>query len=240
VSHATSTEATGRRGLRAGHYKWVALSNTTLGMLAATVNSSIVIIALPAIFRGIKLNPLQASNISYLLWMLMGYLVVSAVLVVTLGRLGDIYGRVRMYNAGFAIFGLAALALPFDPFTGPAGTARAHRGTPSPPLPTRGAADRQDVLSATDLRAVPPRPGDRVQHGDGPAPHRGRSVGAAWWPVRLRGTARRRFGHRRGIRERRGQPRRSVRCIRARPAGRRRHPACPRRSQPDRSQLCIR
>ncbi|MGO8960111.1 MAG: MFS transporter [Streptosporangiaceae bacterium] len=104
-----------------GHYKWVALSNTTLGMLAATVNASIVIIALPAIFRGIHLDPLQPSNISYLLWMLMGYLVVSAVLVVTLGRLGDIYGRVRMYNAGFAIFGLGALALPFDPFTGPNG-----------------------------------------------------------------------------------------------------------------------
>jgi MFS family permease len=115
------TDTTGRVGLRGGHYKWVALSNTTLGMLAATVNASIVIIALPAIFRGIKLDPLQASNISYLLWMLMGYLVVSAVLVVTLGRLGDIYGRVRMYNAGFAIFGLGALALPFDPFIGPSG-----------------------------------------------------------------------------------------------------------------------
>ncbi len=121
MSQATNTQVAGRRGLRGGHYKWVALSNTTVGMLAATVNASIVIIALPAIFRGIKLNPLQASNISYLLWMLMGYLVVSAVLVVTLGRLGDIYGRVRMYNAGFAIFGLAALALPFDPFTGPGG-----------------------------------------------------------------------------------------------------------------------
>jgi MFS family permease len=115
------SELASGKGLRAGHYKWVALSNTTLGMLAATVNASIVIIALPAIFRGIKLNPLEPSNISYLLWMLMGYLVVSAVLVVTLGRLGDIYGRVRMYNAGFAIFGLGALALPFDPFTGPAG-----------------------------------------------------------------------------------------------------------------------
>jgi MFS family permease len=122
VSEATETAVTsGGRGLRNGNYKWVALSNTTLGMLAATVNASIVIIALPAIFRGIKLDPLQPSNISYLLWMLMGYLVVSAVLVVTLGRLGDIYGRVRMYNAGFAIFGLAALALPFDPFIGPSG-----------------------------------------------------------------------------------------------------------------------
>jgi MFS family permease len=103
------------------HYKWIALSNTTLGMLSATVNASIVIISLPAIFRGINLNPLTAGNVSYLLWMLMGYLVVSAVLVVTLGRLGDIYGRVRMYNAGFAVFGLGALALPFDPLTGPGG-----------------------------------------------------------------------------------------------------------------------
>jgi MFS family permease len=108
---------------RAGsdHYKWIALSNTTLGMLAATVNASIVIISLPAIFRGIQLNPLTPGNVSYLLWMLMGYLVVSAVLVVTLGRLGDIYGRVRMYNVGFAVFALGALALPFDPLTGPAG-----------------------------------------------------------------------------------------------------------------------
>jgi MFS family permease len=113
--------AEGRRGLPGGHYKWVALSNTTLGMLAATVNASIVIIALPAIFRGIHLNPLTPGNVSYLLWMLMGYLVVSAVLVVTLGRLGDIYGRVRMYNMGFTVFGLGALALPFDPFTGPSG-----------------------------------------------------------------------------------------------------------------------
>jgi MFS family permease len=102
-------------------YKWVALSNTTLGMLAATINASIVIISLPAIFRGIHLNPLTPGNISYLLWMLMGYLVVTAVLVVTLGRLGDIYGRVKMYNAGFVVFGLGALALPFDPFTGGSG-----------------------------------------------------------------------------------------------------------------------
>ena len=100
------------------HYRWIALSNTTLGMLMATINSSIVIISLPAIFRGIKLNPLTPGNVSYLLWMLMGYLVVSAVLVVTLGRLGDIYGRVKMYNAGFTIFALGALALPFDPLTG--------------------------------------------------------------------------------------------------------------------------
>jgi MFS family permease len=113
--------AVGSRIQRSDRYKWIALSNTTLGMLSATVNASIVIISLPAIFRGIKLDPLTPGNVSYLLWMLMGYLVVSAVLVVTLGRLGDIYGRVRMYNLGFAVFGLGALFLPFDPLTGPAG-----------------------------------------------------------------------------------------------------------------------
>jgi len=121
VSRGTDVLSVDRSDLRGDRYKWVALSNTTVGILAATVNASIVIIALPAIFRGIHLNPLQPGNVSYLLWMLMGYLVVSAVLVVTLGRLGDIYGRVRMYNAGFAIFALAALALPFDPLTGPSG-----------------------------------------------------------------------------------------------------------------------
>ncbi len=116
----TPGEDTG--ALRVGpNYKWLALSNTTLGMLAATVNASIVIIALPAIFRGIHLDPLTPGNVSYLLWMLMGYLVVSAVLVVTLGRLGDIYGRVRMYNLGFTVFALGALALPFDPLTGAGG-----------------------------------------------------------------------------------------------------------------------
>jgi len=119
-SRHSAPAAQGKLSLRS-NYKWVALSNTTLGMLSATVNSSIVIISLPAIFRGIKLNPLTPGNVSYLLWMLMGYMVVSAVLVVTLGRLGDIYGRVRMYNFGFAIFGLGALALPFDPLTGPKG-----------------------------------------------------------------------------------------------------------------------
>src|SRR5690348_16506741 len=117
----TESATAAPRGLRETHYKWLALSNTTLGMLAATVNGSIVIISLPAIFNGIHLNPLTPGNVSYLLWMLMGYLVVSAVLVVTLGRLGDIYGRVKMYNLGFAVFGLAAIALPIDPLTGPGG-----------------------------------------------------------------------------------------------------------------------
>ena len=81
-------------------YRWVALSNTTLGMLLATINASIVLISLPAIFNGIQLNPLTPGNVSYLLWMLMGYMLVSAVLVVTLGRLGDMYGGYTLFNAG--------------------------------------------------------------------------------------------------------------------------------------------
>ena len=93
------------------HYKWIALSNTTLGVLMATINQSIVLIALPDIFRGIALNPLSPGNTSYLLWMFMGFLVVSAVLVVSFGRLGDMFGRVRMYNMGFAIFTVGSLFL---------------------------------------------------------------------------------------------------------------------------------
>jgi MFS family permease len=102
-------------------YKWVALSNTTLGVLMATINSSIVLISLPAIFRGIHLDPLLPGNSSYLLWMLMGFLLVSAVLVVTLGRLGDMYGRVKMYNAGFAVFTAGAIVCALVPFDGSAG-----------------------------------------------------------------------------------------------------------------------
>ena len=96
-------------------YKWTALSNTTLGMFMAALDSSIVLISLPAIFRGIHLDPLTPSNIGYLLWMLMGYLVVTAVLVVTFGRLGDMFGRVRMYNGGFAVFTGASIALSLTP-----------------------------------------------------------------------------------------------------------------------------
>jgi MFS family permease len=93
------------------HYKWIALSNTTLGLLIVTINQSIVLIALPDIFRGINVNPLAAGNTGYLLWMFMGFLVVSAVLVVSFGRLGDMFGRVRMYNLGFAIFTIASIFL---------------------------------------------------------------------------------------------------------------------------------
>ncbi|MFJ2719929.1 MFS transporter [Streptomyces sp. NPDC087437] len=102
-------------------YKWVALSNTTLGVLIATMDASIVIISLPAIFRGIGLDPLAPGNISYLLWMILGYLLVSAVLVVVLGRLGDMFGRVRIYNLGFLVFACASVALSLDPFRAGAG-----------------------------------------------------------------------------------------------------------------------
>jgi MFS family permease len=102
-------------------YKWIALSNTTLGILMATINQSIVIIALPDIFRGIKLKPLVPSNTSYLLWMLLGFMVVSAVLVVSLGRVGDMFGRVRMYNLGFAVFTAGSILLSIVWMTGSAG-----------------------------------------------------------------------------------------------------------------------
>ncbi len=99
-------------------YKWVALSNTTLAVFMSQLDGSIVLIALPAIFRGIHLDPLASGNVVYLLWMIMGYRLVQAVLVVTVGRLGDMLGRVRIYNAGFAVFTVASVLLSFDPFAG--------------------------------------------------------------------------------------------------------------------------
>jgi len=103
------------------NYKWIALSNTTLGMLMATVNSSIMLIALPDIFRGIGINPLQSSNTTILLWMMMGFMVVTAVLVVSFGRLGDMFGRVRMFNMGFAIFSVFSILLSVTWLHGQAG-----------------------------------------------------------------------------------------------------------------------
>src|SRR6201981_2497459 len=96
---------------RGKNYKWIALSNTTLGVLMVTINQSILLISLPALFRGINLNPLVPSNTSYFLWVFMGFMLVTAVLVVSLGRVGDIYGRVRMYNLGFAVFTLFSILL---------------------------------------------------------------------------------------------------------------------------------
>ena len=108
----------GPRAERPDRYRWIALSNTTLSMTMATIDASIVIVAMPAIFRGIGLNPLTPGNITYLLWMILGYLLVQSVLVVTLGRLGDMFGRVKIYNLGFVVFTLASIALSLDPLTG--------------------------------------------------------------------------------------------------------------------------
>src|SRR5436190_5825370 len=102
-------------------YKWVALSNTTLGMLIATINGSILLIAIPDIFRGIQINPLAPGNTSYLLWLILGFLVVIAVLVVSLGRLGDMYGRVKMFNLGFAVFTVFSILLSVTWLHGSAG-----------------------------------------------------------------------------------------------------------------------
>ena len=101
-------------------YKWTALFISTLGMLMATIDGSIVLISLPDIFRGIGLDPLLPANSFFLLWMILGFLVTTSVLVVTLGRLGDMYGRVRMYNLGFAVFTFFSLALSVTWLTGPA------------------------------------------------------------------------------------------------------------------------
>jgi MFS family permease len=101
--------------VKADRHKWMVLSNTTLGMLAAFINSSIILISLPAVFRGIGLKPLDPSNTNILLWTIMGYMVVTSVLVVSFGRLGDMFGRARIYNSGFLIFTVASIALSLMP-----------------------------------------------------------------------------------------------------------------------------
>src|SRR3954463_15999891 len=99
----------------------MALSNATLAVLLATLDASITIIAMPDIFRGIQLDPLAPANSFYLLWLILGYLVVTSVLIVSLGRLGDMVGRVRIYNLGFVIYTAASLMLAIDWMTGDAG-----------------------------------------------------------------------------------------------------------------------
>src|SRR5438046_3176405 len=102
-------------------YKWVALSNTTLGVLMASIDASIVLISLPAIFNGIHINPLAPGETDYFLWLLLGYMVVTATLLVTFGRISDMFGRVRFYNLGFAIFAVGSTLLWLTPSTGNAG-----------------------------------------------------------------------------------------------------------------------
>src|SRR5579864_3507308 len=103
------------------HYKWVALTNSTLGSFMATLDASIVLIAFPAIFKGIGINPLAPGEASYFLWLLLGYMVVTATLLVTFGRISDMLGRVRLYNLGFAIFTLGSLLAFLTPSTGNTG-----------------------------------------------------------------------------------------------------------------------
>ena len=118
---ASPTGTTAEQPGRSDRYKWVALSNTTLGVLIVTINMSILLIALPDIFRGIDIDPLAPANISYLLWLIMGYLVVTAVLVVSFGRIGDMYGRTKMYNLGFAVFTFFSILLAVTWLQGDAG-----------------------------------------------------------------------------------------------------------------------
>ncbi|MGH3638580.1 MAG: MFS transporter [Mycobacterium sp.] len=118
MSQAPTRTASTAAPAAADRYKWVVLTNTTAAVFMSALDGSIVIISLPAIFRGIDLDPLAASNIGYLLWMIMGYRLVQSVLVVSLGRLGDMFGRVRIYNSGFTVFTFASIMLSFDPFTG--------------------------------------------------------------------------------------------------------------------------
>ncbi len=120
--HAGGAERLARRNQPVGpHYKWIALTNTTLGVLMATINSSIVLISLPVIFKGIHINPLAPGETGYFLWMLLGYMLVTATLLVTFGRISDMFGRVRFYNLGFLIFTLGSILLWLTPGTGNAG-----------------------------------------------------------------------------------------------------------------------
>ncbi|MCH4816311.1 MAG: MFS transporter [Saccharolobus sp.] len=100
-------------------YKWIALSNTTIGVLMASINGTITLISLPAIFRGININPF--TSFQYLLWILMGYNVVTASFLVSFGRLSDIFGRVRLYNLGFLVFTIGSILLFLTPNTGSLG-----------------------------------------------------------------------------------------------------------------------
>ena len=105
---------------RSDRYKWLVLSNTTLGVLMATIDTSIVLIALPDVFDGIRIDPLAPGNTFYLLWMILGFMIVTSVLVVSLGRLGDMLGRVKMYNLGFVVYTFFSLLLSITWFSGTA------------------------------------------------------------------------------------------------------------------------
>jgi MFS family permease len=157
---STVTQRTRRRqeraeaAVRRPGYKWIALSNTTVGVLMVTINMSILLIALPDIFRGIGVDPLEPGNTSLLLWLIMGYLVVTAVLVVSFGRLGDMFGRVKMYNAGFAVFTVFSILLSVTWLHGTAGALwlivmRVLQGVGGALLMANSAAILTDAFPAT-------------------------------------------------------------------------------------------
>jgi MFS family permease len=100
-------------------YKWTALSNVAIASLMGSINMTIVMIALPAIFNGIHIDPL--NSFQYLLWILMGYGLVTATLLLSFGRISDMYGRVKMFRLGFLIFSLASVLLYLTPSTGDLG-----------------------------------------------------------------------------------------------------------------------
>jgi len=116
-------DSTGKKDIteKEKNYKWIALSNTTVGVLLSSITGNIILISLPAIFRGMKMNPLAPSGAAYMMWMLMGFTVVTATLLVSFGRISDIFGRVRLYNLGFAVFTVASILLYFAPGSGSTG-----------------------------------------------------------------------------------------------------------------------
>jgi MFS family permease len=153
VTLASVLGLTSRAGDRTERYKWVVLSNTTLGVLMATIDISIMLIALPDIFRGINIDPLAPGNSFYLLWMILSFMVVTSVLVVSLGRLGDMYGRVKMYNRGFVVYTFFSLLLTVTWMNGTAAAAwlvimRVFQGVGAAMLLANSAAILTDAFPA--------------------------------------------------------------------------------------------
>ena len=188
------------------NYRWVALFISTLGMLMATIDGSIVLIALPDIFRGVGINPLQPGNTFYLLWMILGFLVTTSVLVVTLGRLGDMYGRVRMYNLGFAVFTFFSLLLSVTWMTGHVAaiwliTMRIFQAVGAAMLMANSAAILTDAFPAEKRgMALGRQPGGRLQRHLH-RPHPRRRAGAHQLAAGLPG-----LGAHRAVRHRVGLP----------------------------------
>ena len=84
-------------------YKWMALSVTSVGTFMAYLDSSIVVIGLPTILQDLH------ASIVHGIWIITGYTLMLTIFLVLLGRLADLYGRVRLYNLGFAIFTIGSL-----------------------------------------------------------------------------------------------------------------------------------